>query len=235
MTKSISLMKIIFVDKSKRRKSLIQWKEIDEKKHAVFSYHINNMKKFVHWFNKNVEIVEFMLFQLRKENIELNNEYNKLIKKKTRFEVKYQRMKNRVNEFEKKEFENHEQFESLKVFIESIRNTSNSIVISNLIISKKLLDSSIFIDEKNSDIQDWLSIMRNKLKENANWFLIETSKKVYVQTRIDEDAMKHLFVRFKKKSIKSFLIVEKIFDDLNKVFDDSNKRVNALKTYRRLK
>jgi hypothetical protein len=101
--------------------------------------------------------------------------------------------------------------------------------------SKKLLDSSIFTDEKNSNIEDWLSIMRNKLKTNANWFSIETSKKVYVRIRIDEDAMKHLSVRFKKNFIKSFLIAEKIFDDLSCVFDDFNKRVNALKAYRRLK
>ncbi len=47
--------------------------------------------------------------------------------------------------------------------------------------------------------------------------------------------MKHLASRFKKDSIKSFLIAEEIFDDLNRVFDDSNKRVNALKAYRRLK
>jgi hypothetical protein len=82
-----------------------------------------------------------------------------LIKKKAKFEIEYQRMKKRVSEFEKKEFENHEQSESFEVFIESGRNTSNSnvsdsIVISNFIIFKKLLDSSIFIDEKNSNIKD---------------------------------------------------------------------------------
>jgi hypothetical protein len=80
-----------------------------------------------------------------------------------------------------------------------------------------------------------LSVMTNKLKENANWFFIETSKKVYVRIRIDEDAMKHLFVRFKKNSIKSFLTAKEIFDDLNRVFDDLNKKINALKTYKRLK
>jgi hypothetical protein len=77
--------------------------------------------------------------------------------------------------------------------------------------------------------------MKNKLEENADWFSIETSKKTYVRTRIDEDAMKHLTSRFKKDSIKSFLIVEKFFDDLNRMFDDFNKRVNVLKTYKRLK
>jgi hypothetical protein len=80
-----------------------------------------------------------------------------------------------------------------------------------------------------------LSTMKNKLKENANWFSIETSKKVYVRIQIDENAMKYLFTRFKKNFIKSFLMTEKIFNDLNRVFDDFNKKINALKTYKQLK
>jgi predicted RNA-binding Zn-ribbon protein involved in translation (DUF1610 family) len=107
--------------------------------------------------------------------------------------------------------------------------------IISIVTSKKLSDSLILTDDKNSNIENWLFVMRNKLEENADWFSIKTSKKTYVRTRIDEDAMKHLASRFKKNSIKSFFIAEEIFDNLNRVFDDSNKRVNALKTYRRLK
>ncbi len=94
-----------------------------------------------------------MLFQLRKENIELNDEYNRLVDEKTRLKVDYQRMKKRLEEkVEKDEFE-----KSRDVFVESVRNTSNvndSIVISNLITSKKLFDSSIFIDEKDLNIEN---------------------------------------------------------------------------------
>ncbi len=56
-----------------------------------------------------------------------------------------------------------------------------------------------------------------------------------MRIRINEDAMKHLTSRFKKDSIKSFFTVEEIFDDLNRMFDDFNKKVNVLKTYKRLK
>ncbi len=94
-----------------------------------------------------------MLFQLRKENIELNDEYNRLVDEKTRLKVDYQRMKKRLEE----EVEEDESEESRDVFVESVRNisnVSNSIVVSNFIISKKLLDSSIFIDEKNSNIEN---------------------------------------------------------------------------------
>jgi regulator of replication initiation timing len=93
-----------------------------------------------------------MLFQLRKENIELNNEYNRLVDEKTRLKVDYQRMKKRFEE----KVDEDESEESRDVLVESVRNISNvsdSITISDSIISKKLLDSSIFIDEKNSDIE----------------------------------------------------------------------------------
>jgi hypothetical protein len=98
-----------------------------------------------------------------------------------------------------------------------------------------LSDFSIFIDDKNFIIDDWLSVMRNKLKENANWFLIDVQQKAYVRIKIDEDAMKHLIFRFFKNSIKSYIISKEIFDDLYQIFDDSNRRTNALKAYRRLK
>jgi hypothetical protein len=61
--------------------------------------------------------------------------------------------------------------------------------------------------------------MRNKLEENANWFLIDVQQKAYVRIRIDDDVMKHLISRFFKNSIKSYTISKKIFDDLYQIFD----------------
>ncbi len=116
-------------------------------------------------------------------------------------------------------------------------NTLLLIIEDDVVVStfKKLSDSSIFIDDKNLIIDDWLSIMRNKLKENANWFSTDVQQKAYVRIRIDDDVMKHFISRFFKNSIKSYIISEEIFDDLYQIFDDSNRRTNALKTYRRLK
>ncbi len=116
-------------------------------------------------------------------------------------------------------------------------NTFLSFIEDDVIVFtfKKLSDLSVFTDDKNLIIDDWLSIMRNKLKENANWFFIDVQQKAYVRIRIDEDAMKHLIFRFFKNSIKSYIISEEIFDDLYQIFDDSNRRINALKTYKRLK
>jgi hypothetical protein len=93
----------------------------------------------------------------------------------------------------------------------------------------------VFTDDKDLIIDDWLSIMRNKLEVNANWFFIDVQQKTYVRIKIDDDVMKHFIFRFFKNSIKSYIISKEIFDDLYQIFDDSNRRINALKTYRRLK
>jgi hypothetical protein len=38
----------------------------------------------------------------------------------------------------------------------------------NIATSKNLFDSLILVDDKDSNIENWLSTMRNKLKENAD-------------------------------------------------------------------
>jgi hypothetical protein len=218
---------------------LIQSKEIDEKEHAVFFYHIKTLNDLIYWINKDVAAIESMLIEIKKKNVEINNLYNVIINEKARYEVKYETLKKRVEKFEqKRNNDENENVESFDVFVESVRNALIKIdaFVSTIInASKKLFDSFVLIDDKNSNIENWLSTMKNKLKENADWFSIETSKKAYVRTRIDEDTMKHLASRFKINSIKSFMIVEKIFDDLNWIFDDFDKRINVLKAYKRLK
>jgi regulator of replication initiation timing len=54
-----------------------------------------------------------MLFQLRKKNIELNDEYNKLVDEKTKLKIDYQRMKKKLEE----EIEEDESEESRDVFV----------------------------------------------------------------------------------------------------------------------
>ncbi len=78
-----------------------------------------------------------------------------MIEEKIRLKAEYLKIKKELDDFEKKEkSEKHEQSESLNVFIKSVRNTSNLIVISDFLTSKKLSISSILIDEKDLNIED---------------------------------------------------------------------------------
>ncbi len=99
-----------------------------------------------------------MLIEIRKKNVEINNLYNVIIDERTRYEIKYERLKKRVEELEqKRNNDENENVESLDVSVESIRDASVKIdaSVSTIIsTSKKLFDSFIFIDDKNSNIED---------------------------------------------------------------------------------
>jgi chaperonin cofactor prefoldin len=62
---------------------------------------------------------------MRKENVMLNDEYNKIVNDKTRYEVEYKLMKKRLDELEN--IDENENVESFDVFVELIRNTSSFI------------------------------------------------------------------------------------------------------------
>jgi acetate kinase len=99
--------------------------------------------------------VESMLIEIKKENVKLNNLYNVIVDERARYEVEYERLKKRVEELE------NENVKSLDVFVESVRDASIRIDVSIFVMttidiatSKKLFDSSILIDDKNSNIED---------------------------------------------------------------------------------
>ncbi len=217
-----------------RRTSIVFTKIIEDKfENVITSYHVRNIDQLKYWLNKNENALIKTWMKIRDENIFVMNEYNKKVMK---FDEFINEHNDRINELNDAKFIIRE----LKVELRKrnlFENTFLSIIEDDVIVStfKKLLDSFVFTDDKNSIIDDWLSAMRNKLKENANWFFIDIQQKAYVRIKIDDDAMKHLIFRFFKNSIKSYITTDEIFDDLYQIFDDSNRRINALKTYKRLK
>jgi sulfate adenylyltransferase subunit 1 (EFTu-like GTPase family) len=99
-----------------------------------------------------------MLIEIRKKNVEINNLYNVIINERAKYEIKYKRLKKRVEELEQeRNNDENENVESLDVSVESIRDASVKIdasVSTVISTSKKLLDSFILIDDKNSNIED---------------------------------------------------------------------------------
>jgi D-mannonate dehydratase len=98
-----------------------------------------------------------MLFEMRKENVMLNDEYNKIVSDRTRYEVEYERMKKRLDELEN--IDENENVESLDAFIESVENALVRVdvfmtTIINIVTSKKLSDSFIFTEDKDSNIEN---------------------------------------------------------------------------------
>jgi Ser-tRNA(Ala) deacylase AlaX len=90
------------------------------------------------------EVISFMIQELRKNNDIMISEYNMMIEKHDHLLNLYQALLNKIVN----------QNESVSIEFIHDEDTSKSVVKEKLIISKKLLDLSIFIDEKDSLIDD---------------------------------------------------------------------------------
>ncbi len=208
------------------RVSLISEDEqkMNDQDNSSTPYHILNLKGLKYWMIKVSNSIFFMIQKMKKNYEEIVQEYNNLVQKNNEYEEKFQKLEKR--------------YQLLTILKQKTRNDSiQSVKVDHQAntITKKFSNPSIFIDDKDSVIDEWLSIMRNKMKVNENWYFTKTMKKAYIRIRLEDDAMKHLVTWFKKDSIKSFDSAEDIFDELNRIFDDLNKRMNAMKAFRRLK
>jgi hypothetical protein len=206
----------------------------DASEDAKISYLIRNMNQLRYWLKKDENALIKAWMNIRDESIFVMNEYNKKIVKFEEFITDYNNYIDELNDVKLiiRELK-------MKLREKNLKNSNTLLFIieDDVIVFtfKKLFDSFVFIDDKYLIIDDWLSIMRNKIKDNTNWFSTDVEQKAYVRIKIDDDVMKHLIFRFFKNSIKSYTIANEIFDDLYQIFDDSNRRINVLKAYRCLK
>ncbi len=222
-----------------RRESLLSMNDIeDESDAASTSYHIQNLNQLKYWLKKIEASIATTWTNMRNKHAAFFNQLNKKINEMNELTKNYNTQTDKlhdvmliIRELKIEQRERNIEAINSNIFLFIIEDE----VIVSIATFKKLFDSSVFTDDKNSIIDDWLSVMRNKLEENANWFSTDVQQKTYVRIRIDDEVMKHLIFRFFKNSIKSYIIAKKIFDDLYQIFDDSNRRINALKTYRRFK
>ena len=72
------------------------------------------------------------------------------------------------------------------------------------------------------DINVWKSKMVKKLTANADHYLTKALRMVYVNSRIDEEAYKHLATRSRIDAQKPFATAEKMFKVLQKAYGDVN-------------
>ena len=78
--------------------------------------------------------------------------------------------------------------EELEARLQAREVTSSSSTYSERSRFQKILDSSLFTDEKNSTWENWYEKVQNKLEINADLFSSERVKLSYVHFRLSGDA-----------------------------------------------
>ncbi len=99
--------------------------------------------------------------------------------------------------------------------------------------SIKLLNSSLFEDSLQN-VNNWLSRMQNKLKTNKNHFSIKELKIVYIESRVNEVAIKHITSCMQDIFLNSFLKVEEVLSIIDKMYDDLNHHHTTQQQYSKL-
>ncbi len=97
----------------------------------------------------------------------------------------------------------------------------------------KLLNSLLF-ENSLQNVDNWLSRMWNKLKTNKNHFSIEELKIIYIESQVNEAAIKHIASRMQNIFLNSFLEVEEVLSIIDKMYDDFNCHYTTQRQYLKL-
>ncbi len=76
--------------------------------------------------------------------------------------------------------------------------------------------------------------MQNKLKTNKNHFSIKELKIVYIESRVNEVAIKHITSCMQDIFLNSFLKVEEVLSIIDKMYDDLNHHHTTQQQYSKL-
>ncbi len=119
----------------------------------------------------------------------------------------------------------------LKARLQAREIISSSSIYSERSRFQKILDSSLFTDEKNSIWENWYEKVQNKLKINVDLFSSERVKLSYVHFRLFDDAAEITQSRRERDCFNSYKIVDELLKELAQLFNDSDKEVNFRRNY----
>ncbi len=95
----------------------------------------------------------------------------------------------------------------------------------------KILDSSMFTDEKNSTWKNWSFDIREKLAINIDIFSNELYKLSYINSRLADDVVEITQVRHDLNYDNFYLTVNELLEKLAQSFHDSDKKDNYCRKY----
>ncbi len=227
----LKYLRINFVQK--HRHSVSHSQTLDESLKAFILWDIKNVKQLQHWVEQNSEMFLKDLNSLQTQwdlDVKAYELFDKILSEqiwKTRFK-KIDRAKKRLNQLNQTlqnkliEAQHH-----LQVNVTSLI----SILFTFSKQSQKLLNSSLFTDEKESIWDDWQEKIRDKLEINVDYFDNDKTILVYIHSWISKDAVKVILVRRQRDSLNSYSTINDLLDELTQLYDDSDKETNFRREY----
>ncbi len=101
--------------------------------------------------------------------------------------------------------------------------------------SFKFSNSSVFIDEDESTWNSWRIKMNDKLQANVDHFDNENICIVYVISRLEDDAVEHIFARCWHDASHSYISIDKLFEHLKEIYDELNRNRKCRHEYNALR
>ncbi len=92
----------------------------------------------------------------------------------------------------------------------------------------------IFTDEDESSWKDWRNKMNDKLIVNVDQFNDETICIIYMMSRLEDDAAKHIFAQHCFNFLNSFTLIYELFNHLKEIYDELNKNWKFQRKYNAL-
>ena len=93
--------------------------------------------------------------------------------------------------------------------------------------STTIPDPPILTNGKDPRFDDWLLLMKQKLRANADHFDTIELQIAYVTSLIAGRAREHIMPRMRDELINKYLIIEDVFEYLKIIYSDLNRVVNA--------
>ncbi len=180
---------------------------------------LQHASSFIAFNESNAEIIILNDMKVWKKCIYvLNKETNHLVEMKQRDKSEIQQLKAKLQAF--------------------TAITVNVIITALLIViyfewSKyhKILDSSMFTDEKNFTWKNWSLDIQEKLAINVNIFSNELYKLSYINSQLADDVVEITQVRCNLNCDNFYLTVNKLLKKLAQLFHDSDKKDNYRRKY----
>ena len=151
-----------------------------------------------------------------------------VVENKKKFMKRIYRWK--ITEFIKKNHNFQKHF--INVLRQITSMTSNESDVKRFV---KMFDSFLFSNEKIMSIFQWIIKMKNKLFVNANYFDTKKLKMIYILSRTEDFAAKHLNFCTHERFIFLFFLNENMLVILKEMFDDLNRKLTTINEFRVLR